>query len=589
MTEPVLPSQEARRPAVSTSQGELRSAATRPCPSCSAQVSVNASLCPACGESLPARNKRIRCRRCGGSAPSALVVCPHCGRDLHAAPPRFLTWGAPLLLVAFFGAALLMQPGGANPLAWGQRQTERVVALVGEISDRLQPDFSITTIAADDDSDDQLVSQPPAPPAPALALAGATLMPGEESDAAFGDAATPGQADAAVTSPPTAETANVTAEALPTSTMAPSPTPEPTATSAPTATPAAPTPTHTALPTVTALPTATATEARPTSSATAVPPAAPTAAVRAATPTAAGRTTTLAVTATATAPAPQVALALPTPTPVLATPTSAPPTPVVYRVRPGDTLFELALNNDISLEALLAANNLTEDDVFTLQPGDEIIIPDANATVAPTPTVPPEGFTYTVRAGDTLMAIGLRYGVNTQRILDANGLTLAQARTLRPGQTLLIPGITSGSTTPTALPATATPAPLVTATPAASESRLDAPQLRSPENGASVKCGTGEQLAWTAVAFIQASDVYIAHLGYVNGRDSSGVEQIVWVLAQQRPANVTLWQLDDSLCGLAPFEFGRQWRWYVEVAEKAADGTLKPVSPPSEMWGFTWQ
>ena len=35
-------------------------------------------------------------------------------------------------------------------------------------------------------------------------------------------------------------------------------------------------------------------------------------------------------------------------------------TPNLYRIRAGDTLFELAMANELSLETLLAANNLTE-------------------------------------------------------------------------------------------------------------------------------------------------------------------------------------------------------------------------------------
>jgi hypothetical protein len=193
------------------------------------------------------------------------------------------------------------------------------------------------------------------------------------------------------------------------------------------------------------------------------------------------------------------------------------------------------------------------------------------------------------------MAIGLRYGVNLQRILDANGMTLAQARTLRPGQELIIPGDAPSTATPTNTP---TPQPTVamtipTATPTSaagiSATRLESPTLRAPENRVSVKCGAGERLVWNAVPFIQPTDVYVVHLGYVNGRDANGVDQIVWVIAQQRPSNVTLWQLDDALCGLAPLEYGREWRWYVDVAERAADGTLTSVSPASELWSFTWQ
>lgn len=248
--------------------------------------------------------------------------------------------------------------------------------------------------------------------------------------------------------------------------------------------------------------------------------------------------------------------------------------------------------NGVSLSALLAANGLTEDDVYTIQPGDPIIIPDPNAPIEPTatPTATPTpiqgGFTYTVQPGDTLMAIGMRFGVNLQRILDANNLTLAQARTLRPGQQLIIPGdAPPGSPTPTVVPVAPSPTPAT----AAASIRLDAPVLRTPENRVSVKCGAGEQLVWNPVASIQPTDLYLVHLGYVNGRTADGGEQIVWVIQQQRPANVTLWQLDDTLCGLAPLELGRQWRWYVEVVERGPDGTLRSVSPPSEMWGFTWQ
>ena len=507
------------------------------------------------------------------------MVCPHCGRELQAAPPRLLTWGAPLLLILLFSAVLLAQIGGASPATWTQRQVGRIAALVESLGARLQPDITITTIPVVEDDAAVLVSQPQPTPAQVAAVAQPTA------------------ADAPATAaPPAAEATSSLEAAIPTATVTTAPT------LAPSPTPAPPTATPTTSPTATAPPTAT-----PTASATVTPTpsvaasataaiattAAPT--VRAAGTVTTARSTltnTLALVATATpTPATSLALALPTPTPANLAPTA---TPNLYRIRAGDTLFELALANDISLEALLAANNLTEDDVFTIQPGDDILIPDPNATAAPaataapTPTPAPEGVTYTVRAGDTLMAIGLRFDVNIQRILEANGLTLTQARSLRPGQELIIPGPGDAAPTATSQPVPTT-APVAAATMPATGMRLDAPALRSPENGASVQCGASEQLAWGAVPFIQPNDVYVVHLGYVNGRATDGAEQVVWVLAQPRASNVTLWQLDDSLCGLAPFEFGRQWRWFVDVAEKAADGTLTAVSQPSATWGFTWQ
>ena len=63
----------------------------------------------------------------------------------------------------------------------------------------------------------------------------------------------------------------------------------------------------------------------------------------------------------------------------------------------------------------------------------------------------------------------------------------------------------------------------------------------------------------------------------------------MWVIAQQRPSDATQWQLDGVYCNLAPQEFGRQWRWFVDVVAKDADGVVTPVSPPSEVRGFVWQ
>lgn len=563
-----------RLPASGQPSVELRSAVTRPCPTCSTPISVNASICPACGDSLPSSNKQIRCRRCGGKASAALVVCPHCGRELQAAPPRLLTWGAPLLLVALFGAVLLTQLGGASPVEWTQRQVDRMGMLVGDLSAQLQPDLTITMRPAEQD-ELELASQPqPTQPQP--------TQPQEGDDT---ETVAIASAQGAEDSPAPVSADNASAVGLeeateqPAEEVAPTETPTELPTETPTTepTPVEPTPTV-----------ATPTAAPTTDLSTATPLQTPTR-----TPTAAasdGLTSTASITATTTVSrTAALTLALPTPTPAAPT-----PTPNIYRIRPGDTLFELALANDVSVDDLLAANGLTENDVFTIQPGDEIIIPDPNAPLelALETPVPTEGsYTYTVQSGDTLMAIGLRLGVNVQWILDANGITLAQARTLRPGQELIIPTSAPATVTPTPQPtATATP-PAATPTPSATIAaiRLDKPVLRSPENGVSVRCGAGERLTWNPVPFIQPSDLYVAHLGYVNGRSADGVEQIVWVIAQQRPSNVTLWQLDDSLCGLAPLEFGRQWRWYVDVAERAVDSTLTPVSPPSDIWAFTWQ
>jgi LysM repeat protein len=273
----------------------------------------------------------------------------------------------------------------------------------------------------------------------------------------------------------------------------------------------------------------------------------------------------------------------------------------VHEVQPGDTLFEIATAYDVTVEDILAANSLTEDDVYTIQPGDEVNIPAPTPEGGPTATPAPVPATYTVRAGDTMLAIALRNDVAVDDLLAANGMTINDARSLQPGDEVIIPGAegaatptptSAASATPTQAP-TRTPAqtPGATPSPAAvapeNSIRVDAPRLRAPENGTSVSCSGQSSLTWLQVPSVRPSDLYLVHLGYVNSV-TNGSEEVIWVISQQRPISTNSWDLDNDLCGLAPNTAGKQWRWYVEVAESTADG-LRPVSAASPVWGFTWQ
>jgi hypothetical protein len=199
--------------------------------------------------------------------------------------------------------------------------------------------------------------------------------------------------------------------------------------------------------------------------------------------------------------------------------------------------------------------------------------------------------TYTVRAGDTPAEIAGQFGITVNELLATNGLSLNDARRLRVGQVLTIAvAATPAPPTPTTASATATPtlpaAPTVTDTPA-SAVRVDAPVLRSPENGSFLSCNSDNALIWLPVAYIRESDQYLLHLGFLAGYNGDGSEQVTWVLEQWRPSNVTLWDLDNGLCSLAPQAYGREWRWYVEVVEAAGSG-WQPVSPPSAIGRFSW-
>lgn len=488
----------------------VRTAGVRPCPSCGAGVNVNATVCAACGERMPTLNRTIRCRRCRGRANASLVICPHCGRNLQPARPRWLIWGAPLALLLLVGLFAMLR---SNPVAWAQARVAGLGALMGSISEQLDPEVNIVFVPPDTDAEDPLASQA------ALAAAAPTTL-GE-------GAAPPAQPDAPapeVVAPP----------ATPTATLAPTDTPAP-----------------------------------PTAN----------------------------------------ALELPTPTPSAG----------VYRVQRGDTVFDIALRYGLTEEELLAANGLTARDAFTLQPGQDLIIPGAEtdepaaatptetpspsptatppATATPLPTATPANtatptttatsapvqstpiaagtLTYTVRAGDTLAAIAIRNGVTIDSILTVNNLTLAQGRQLSAGQQLLIPQ--------RAAPDAALQLPTATPLAASGALRLAAPILREPVDGATLPCASNATLSWEPAPGILPDDMYVVHLGYVDADDA-----VVWVAQPQRASTVSAWEVDAALCALPPATASGAWQWWVEVVA-GTGAAQEPVSPPSEIRSFVWR
>jgi RNA polymerase subunit RPABC4/transcription elongation factor Spt4 len=70
------------------------------CPNCGEPVNSDWRICPHCGQSNPAKLKKIRCRVCGRSAKATLQTCPHCGAQLEPKP-----W--PVLQVILGGVLLV--------------------------------------------------------------------------------------------------------------------------------------------------------------------------------------------------------------------------------------------------------------------------------------------------------------------------------------------------------------------------------------------------------------------------------------------------------------------------------------------------
>lgn len=508
------------------------------CPNCGAWAPAGSSVCGECGTRLQAKPQKIRCRLCGSQAQATLVICPHCGRELHPAPSRVLSWGAPTILILLFLLILGQRWESGNPLRWLQTGFAEGRDWVNSVAERLDPQITISTLPADatgTGTTDGLPALPASDQENTFAVPLSNNPTTDQAPVVAGESA-PAQAATTAEAAPNAnqETTGVAAFAVvtPTATLAEVPA---------TATPA-PTPQPTATPTT------------PAPTATAVPP----------TPSpVASATSTNAALTTAT-PTKLTLSALVQALPVVTTP-----------------------------DAVTAANTEARKSQTTTV---TILQPTLTDVPTQTPTSTAAPLTYVVQPGDTPLGIAEQFDISVDELMALNGMSVNDARRLRVGQVLTIAAVAppTATATPTATTAstTATPSPTTTPTPAATNTpqpttRVDAPLLRSPENSSSLSCSTNNALIWLPVAFIRDSDQYLLHLGFLNGYNADGSEQVTWILEQWRPANVTLWDLDEGLCGLAPQAFGRQWRWYVEVVEPAGSG-WQPVSPPSVIGGFSW-
>jgi LysM repeat protein len=124
----------------------------------------------------------------------------------------------------------------------------------------------------------------------------------------------------------------------------------------------------------------------------------------------------------------------------------------VHVVQRGENLYRIALRYGVTYQALASANGIANPNrVYT---GQRLVIPGRTST-SPAPAQPaPSGQTYTVRRGDTLSAIALRYGVSTWALAQTNGIR--NPSFIYVGQRLTIP---SGGSSAPSTPSQPAPAP----------------------------------------------------------------------------------------------------------------------------------
>lgn len=108
------------------------------------------------------------------------------------------------------------------------------------------------------------------------------------------------------------------------------------------------------------------------------------------------------------------------------------PNGFIYTVQPGDWIYSIANNFNISVEALLAANpQIIDPDL--IYPGQNICVP------VPQPPECPEGMIYIVETGDNIFTIAAEFDVTPGEILAANP-QITDPELIFPGQEICIPG-----------------------------------------------------------------------------------------------------------------------------------------------------
>ncbi len=113
-----------------------------------------------------------------------------------------------------------------------------------------------------------------------------------------------------------------------------------------------------------------------------------------------------------------------------------------YRVKPGDTLYDIGLQHNLSVSQLKALNRLNSD---TIHPGDVLVLDaeDANKPATPATTAA----TYTVKSSDTLSRIAAQFKMSVAEIAALNQISNVNA--INVGQVLKVNGTTNNTNTST--------------------------------------------------------------------------------------------------------------------------------------------
>jgi LysM repeat protein len=177
-----------------------------------------------------------------------------------------------------------------------------------------------------------------------------------------------------------------------------------------------------------------------------------------------------------------------------------------YVVKSGDTLGGIAHANGVSVQALLAANNMTEASAKKLKIGQKLTIPaagkavksaSAKAATAAKATASAAAATvdngvYAVKAGDSIAVIAKRLKVKQSELMAANNMTEASAKKLQIGQKLKVPGAAATVSATVSTPDLTAPMAVVdTMVPATTDSGITAAPAGGPATSMTMDTSVG--------------------------------------------------------------------------------------------------